>query len=91
MQITRLTYFDVCIILMFIASKDCEACDNFENEMIHLREDLVNSLSAWVVKAVDSHLLRLYSHEKEPQLVYFRNGMPLLYDGTRYEFSDKYV
>lgn len=66
---------------MFIASKDCTTCDNYENELIHLREDLVNSLSSWVIKAVDSQLLRLYSADKEPALVFFRHGMPLLYDG----------
>ncbi|XP_076249614.1 thioredoxin domain-containing protein isoform X2 [Calliopsis andreniformis] len=49
--------------------------------MINLREDLVDSLSAWVVKAVDSHLLRFYSPDKEPALVFIRHGMPLLYDG----------
>lgn len=43
--------------------------------------DLVDSLSAWVVKAIDSQLLRLYSPDKEPALVFFRHGMPLLYDG----------
>lgn len=49
--------------------------------MIHLREDLVNSLSTSVVKAVDSQLLHLYSPNKEPALVFFRHGIPLLYDG----------
>lgn len=68
-------------VVVLFTQKDCEACDNFENEMIHLREDLVDSLSAWVVKAIDSQLLRLYSPDKEPALVFFRHGMPLLYDG----------
>lgn len=52
-----------------------------ENELIHIREDLVDSLSAWVVKVVNSQMLRLYSPGKEPALVYFRHGIPLLYDG----------
>ncbi|CAL7939191.1 unnamed protein product [Xylocopa violacea] len=68
-------------VVVLFSRKDCEACDNFENEMILLREDLVNTLSAWVVKAIDSQLLRLYSADKEPALVFFRHGMPLLYDG----------
>ncbi|CAK9823382.1 Thioredoxin domain-containing protein [Anthophora retusa] len=68
-------------VVVLFTSKDCETCENYENEMIHLREDLVNSLSAWVVKAVDSQLLLLYSTDKEPVLVFFRHGMPLLYDG----------
>lgn len=68
-------------VVVLFTKKDCEECDNFENEMIHLREDLVDSLSAWVVKVVDSQLLRLYSTEKEPALVFFRHGIALLYDG----------
>nr|CAD7401571.1 unnamed protein product [Timema cristinae] len=61
--------------------KDCEQCDNYENELIHLREDLVDSLNAWVVKAVNSQLVRLYNPSKEPALVFSRHGIPLLYDG----------
>jgi hypothetical protein len=66
----------------FVAAKrDCEQCDIFENELIHLREDLVDTLNAWVVKAVSSQLVRLYSPNKEPALVFFRHGIPLLYEG----------
>lgn len=48
--------------------------------MIHLIQDL-NSLSTGVVEAIDSQLLRVYSDDKEPALVFFRHGVPLLYDG----------
>ncbi|KAG7197694.1 hypothetical protein KM043_014455 [Ampulex compressa] len=68
------------VIVLFI-KKDCEACDNLENELIHLREDFVDTLSAWVIKVQNSQLLRLYSIEKEPALLFFRHGLPLLYDG----------
>ncbi|XP_076173024.1 thioredoxin domain-containing protein [Ptiloglossa arizonensis] len=69
-------------VVVLFTSKNCEACDNYENEVIHLREDLVDSLSAWVVKVVDSRLLKLYSTNKEPALVFIRHGMPLLYNGA---------
>jgi len=49
--------------------------------LAHLREDFVDAMSAWVVKAVDSQLLQLYSNAKEPVLLFFRHGLPLLYDG----------
>lgn len=49
--------------------------------MIHLIQDL-NSLSIGVVEAIDSQLLRVYSDDKEPALVFFRHGVPLLYDGN---------
>ncbi|XP_043478524.1 protein disulfide-isomerase A4 [Leptopilina heterotoma] len=68
-------------VVALFTKKDCDACENMENELIQVREDLVDSLSAWVVKVVNSQLLRLYSPNKEPALVYFRNGNPLLYDG----------
>ncbi|KAJ9585831.1 hypothetical protein L9F63_020533 [Diploptera punctata] len=68
-------------VVVLFTKKDCEQCDNYENELIHLREDLVDTLNAWVVKAVNSQLVRLYNPNKEPALVFFRHGIPLLYDG----------
>ncbi|XP_043250046.1 thioredoxin domain-containing protein [Colletes gigas] len=69
-------------VVVLFTSRDCERCNNFENKVILLREDLVDSLSAWVVRVVDSQLLRLYSTDKEPALVFFRHGIPLLCDGS---------
>lgn len=68
-------------VVVLFTKRDCEQCDNFENELIHLREDLVDTLNAWVVKAVSSQLVRLYNPNKEPALVFFRHGVPLLYEG----------
>ncbi|XP_067006132.1 thioredoxin domain-containing protein [Anabrus simplex] len=68
-------------VVVLFTKKDCEECDLYENELTHLREDLVDDLNAWVVKAHDSQLVRLYKPTKEPALVYFRHGIPLLYDG----------
>lgn len=75
------TVLTILFLFLIIAKKDCEVCDNFENEIISLREDLVDSINAWVVKAVNSPMVRLYSPTKEPALVFFRNGNPLLYEG----------
>lgn len=66
---------------VILARRDCEPCDNYENELTALRDDLVDTLNAWVVKVIDSQLTRLYSQTKEPVLVFFRHGVPLLYDG----------
>ncbi|XP_017885619.1 uncharacterized protein LOC108628298 [Ceratina calcarata] len=68
-------------VVVLFTTWDCEKCENYENWMIQLKEDLVKSMHAFVVKAIDSQLLRLYSVDKEPMLVYFRHGLPLLYDG----------
>lgn len=68
------------VIVLFTAH-DCDPCDKFENEMLGLREHLVDALGAWIVKAEDSQMTRLYSPTREPALVFFRHGVPLLYDG----------
>lgn len=68
-------------VVVLFTKKDCEACDVLEKELTVLREDLVDALNAWVVKAVSSSMVKLYSPTKEPALVFFRHGVPLLYDG----------
>lgn len=68
-------------LILFAATTECLECDDYDRKLAHLREDFVDSMSAWVVKAVDSQLLQLYSNAKEPVLLFFRHGLPLLYDG----------
>ncbi|CAG9813013.1 unnamed protein product [Phaedon cochleariae] len=68
-------------VIALFTRKYCDLCDNYENELTALREDLVETLNAWVVKVEDSQMTRLYSPDKEPVLVFFRHGIPLLYDG----------
>lgn len=67
--------------MSFAATSDCTDCNMYERKLAHMREDLVDAMSAWVVKVVDSQLLQLYSNAKEPVLLFFRHGLPLLYDG----------
>ncbi|KAJ8925757.1 hypothetical protein NQ315_009605 [Exocentrus adspersus] len=68
-------------VVVLFSKKYCESCDNYANELTALREDLVETLNSWVVKVEDSQMTRLYSPEPEPVLVFFRHGIPLLYDG----------
>ncbi|GJQ74669.1 hypothetical protein Trydic_g21521 [Trypoxylus dichotomus] len=68
-------------VIVLFSKRDCESCDNYENELSGLREDLVDNLNAWVVKIENSHMTRLYTPTKEPAIVFFRHGVPLLYDG----------
>lgn len=68
-------------VIVLFSVNHCEECDKYENELVSLREDLVETLNAWVVKVVNSQMTRLYSPDKEPVLVFFRHGVPLLYDG----------
>ena len=65
--------------------QDCEKCEEYEDALFSIREDLVDSLNAWVVKSIQSQLVRIYSPSKEPAVVFFRHGVPLLYDGKPVE------
>ncbi|XP_045473580.1 uncharacterized protein LOC123679998 [Harmonia axyridis] len=70
-------------LIVLFTQKNCEECINLENELIGLREVLVEELDAWVVKVENSQMTRLYSPPgKEPILVFFRHGIPLLYYGS---------
>jgi len=80
------------IIISFAAtSTDCADCNNYEKKLAHLREDLVDVMSTWVVKAIDSQLLQLYSNDREPVLIFFRHGLPLLYDGMDLTRNRNYI
>lgn len=67
--------------IFFSAKQNCDVCDKFETTLDGLYEDFQKHLNAATVKAVNSHLARLYSPTKEPAVVFFRHGVPLLYDG----------
>lgn len=68
-------------VVVLFTKPDCPECDKLETILINIREDLVDSLNAWVVKAESSYLVKLYDPSREPSLVFFRHGVPLLYDG----------
>ncbi|XP_055697737.1 thioredoxin domain-containing protein [Phlebotomus papatasi] len=78
---------DESFLVTLFTKKDCEPCATHERLTTILREDFQQSLDAVVVKAVNSQLTRLYSPGKEPALVFFRHGVPLLYDGPLNEDS----
>jgi len=61
-----------------IALKECEKCKKYEETLTQIREELVDSLNAWVVKVEGSNLVHIYNPAKEPTLVMFRHGIPLL-------------
>lgn len=58
-----------------------------ETALTSVREDLVETLNAWVVKTISSQMVKLYNPAKEPTLVFFRHGVPLLYDGMLFIIS----
>ena len=53
-----------------------------ETELAGVREDLVETINAWVVKAVKSKLKDNFNPgQAEPQVVFFRKTVPVLYTG----------
>jgi len=78
--------------------KDEDKCDDYETELAAIREDLVDSINAWVVKASpETSMKALYNPDPVPTIVFFRNRSPVLYDGpaneeemldTLYRFKD---
>lgn len=51
-------------VVALFTKKFCEECENYENELTGLREDLVETLNAWVVRLIDSSMTRLYTPNK---------------------------
>jgi hypothetical protein len=76
-------YVNYFFFYFFTAQRDNEASEKLEKVVTGLREDLVDTLGAWVVKVEGSHMARLYNPlaPNQPCLVFFRHGVPLLYHG----------
>lgn len=70
------------IIIHISAKKNCADCDQYENELFKVGDEFRDEFPADVVKVVDSQLVRLYNPKKEPSVVFFRHGVPLLYEGN---------
>jgi len=65
-----------------------ERCEEYEGELASVREDLVEILEGdgWVVKSVGSQIIQHLSFTVTvPQIVMFRSGLPVLYDGPANE------
>lgn len=67
------------------AKKNCEDCDKYEDQLRNLKADFKETLNAHTVKTSNSQMTKLYSPSKEPAVVFFRHGVPLLYTGAIHE------
>lgn len=65
-----------------LAKKNCADCEKYENELFKVRDEFRNEFPAEVVKVVNSQLVRLYNPKKEPSVIFFRHGVPLLFEGN---------
>ncbi|XP_055908145.1 thioredoxin domain-containing protein [Eupeodes corollae] len=68
-------------VIALFTKANCESCDELETVVENIQDDLKTHLSAVVVKSMNSHMTGIYNPSKEPALVYFRRGLPLLYHG----------
>ncbi|XP_055296942.1 thioredoxin domain-containing protein [Sitodiplosis mosellana] len=69
-------------LVVLFSKKNCADCDKYENELFKVRDEFRETFPAEVVKVVDSQLVRLYNPKKEPAVIFFRHGVPLLYEGN---------
>nr|CAG4637112.1 EOG090X0856 [Ceriodaphnia reticulata]SVE73008.1 EOG090X0856 [Ceriodaphnia reticulata] len=78
-------------VVTLFRGESCTDCDELEAQLSSIREDLVDSLNAWVVKAVSSPLVANFTSGKDsgkPLVVYFRHSVPMLYDGP---LNDEFI
>lgn len=68
-------------VVVLFTKKNCKECDELEIILENIQNVLKENIGAVVVKAQNSHMVNLYDPSKEPALIYFRRGMPLLYHG----------
>lgn len=69
--------------IYFLAKENCKPCDELEKHVESLQEDFQKHMNALSVKVSNSHMARLYNPAKEPALVFFRHGVPLLFSGKK--------
>lgn len=62
--------------------KNCPDCDKYEKALHTISDDIKDTFPADVATVANSQMVRLYNPKKEPSLVFFRHGVPVLYHGT---------
>ncbi|KAJ6639353.1 Thioredoxin domain-containing protein [Pseudolycoriella hygida] len=68
-------------VIVLFSKRNCEDCDKYEDHLLNLKGDIKETLNAHTVKAFNSQMTKLYSPTKEPAVVFFRHGVPLVYSG----------
>ncbi len=84
-ELRKLVNQEQYVIALFCDDND-DTCEDWETELTAVREDLVDSLNAWVVRVTDDKegVRKWFDPEasaKRPTVVFFRSSVPVLYDG----------
>lgn len=82
-ELQKLLVQENYVAVLFSDEGNAEKTEEYEMALGGAREDLVDSLSAWVVKASKSEAMRkFYSPDTvAPTVVFFRKRKPVVYDG----------
>lgn len=68
-------------LAVFFYKPQCKACDQALRELENIDDD-TDLYGIHMVKIQDTSLAKRYGIKTFPALVYFRNGNPLIFDGT---------
>lgn len=69
-------------VVALFTRANCPECSAYEQVVGNVQEELKQTLGgASVVQAQDSNLIHIYDPSREPALIYFRRGIPILYHG----------
>uniref|UniRef100_A0A0K2UE52 Protein disulfideisomerase A4like [Apis florea] n=1 Tax=Lepeophtheirus salmonis TaxID=72036 RepID=A0A0K2UE52_LEPSM len=79
-ELVKLTEQEEYVVVLF--GGDTE--ETLENELSAIREDLVDSLNAWVVKLEDDDLKKEIDPHvgSDSMIVFYRKGVPVIYKGA---------
>ncbi|KAH8293097.1 hypothetical protein KR044_002675, partial [Drosophila immigrans] len=69
-------------VVALFTRNNCEECAEYERVTANVQEELKQMLGATVVQAHESNLIHIYDPSREPALLYFRRGIPILYTGN---------
>ncbi|KAL9897706.1 uncharacterized protein ACN427_006131 isoform 1-T1 [Glossina fuscipes fuscipes] len=68
-------------VIVLFTKDNCVDCDELQVVVENIQNELKETIGAIIVKAHNSHMVNVYDPSKEPSLIYFRHGSPLLYFG----------
>jgi len=82
-ELQKLISQEQYVAVLFSDGNNIELTEEYESALGAVREDLVDSLNAWVVKATKNEEMRkFYNPDKPaPTVVFFRKSKPVVYDG----------
>jgi len=85
-EFRKMVHDEQFVLVLFCTDTNAERCSEFEDEMAAIREDFIDTVGdAWVIKVMNSELVGDFQVSKDPVIVFFRSGLPVIYDGPANE------